>query len=1119
MLRALTAALACSLSFAVAADGYVGYYRDPALRGDVLVFAAEGDLWTVDASGGDARRLTTHDGDELHPALSPDGSTVAFCAQYEGPTEVYTIDLDGGVPIRRTYGAERVKVVDWVGNHRILYATSEHTQWRDLQLVELDIRTGVTRLLPLAQASDGALAPDGTLFFTRFRFQGSHTKRYKGGTARSIWKFGSGMDEAVELTGDYDGESYAPMWYDGRVYFLTDRDGTMNIWSMDPDGGDLTQHTSYAGWDVKSPTLDDGRIVFQLGADLHLLEIGNPPARVLPITLATDLDRMRERWVTNPMSYLTAAHPSPDGDRVVLTARGEIFVAPAENRRFIQIARNSGVRYRQAQFDPDGASIITLSDATGETEFWTVAANGLEDPEQITDDATVLRYDPLVSPDGRYIAWQDKDWKLWIHDLEADETILVAESHSPWEGFDDLQWSPDSRWLAFVQAARNTYQQIQLFSVADRATTAITSDRVNSWSPSFTADGTWLYFISERHFETLVGSPWGSYQPEPFLHNLAKIYAVSLVGETRSPFRPLDELEIAEKKADAADEEPDEEDADAQEESESNDALDELFGDQQEDSSEADAGDEAGDDEEPIELVLDGVQHRVIEVPIPAGNHRSLSVGEKHIFWISSNTAPPRNPRLQALEITNEKKPKITTIAEGIGSYELTLDRKKMLVRKANDLSIVSANGSKVDLGKGKIDLSRWRFPLDPREEWRQIFIEAWRLERDYFYDPGLHGVDWDRMLEKYLPLVDRVTTRYELSDLLAQMVGELTALHIFVVGGDQEGPDQRIGQGALGADFERDDDAGGWRIAHIFRTDPDYPGERSPLADPDLDVSEGDVITHINGAATLAVPDLGVLLRDQYGRQVRLGVKPAAGGEPRDVIVTATGAFQQREMRYDEWEYTRRLRVEELGDGEIGYVHLRAMGSRNFLEWVRNFYPVFNRRGLIVDVRHNSGGNIDSWILNRLIRRAWMYWKDRAGEPYWNMHYAFRGHMVVLCDESTASDGEAFTEGFRRLGLGKVIGTRTWGGEIWLSFSNRLVDSGIASAAEAGVYGPEGEWLIENIGVIPDIEVDNLPHATFNGADAQLDAAIAHLLKLIAEDPRDVPPPPPYPDKSFGNE
>ena len=462
------------------------------------------------------------------------------------------------------------------------------------------------------------------------------------------------------------------------------------------------------------------------------------------------------------------------------------------------------------------------------------------------------------------------------------------------------------------------------------------------------------------------------------------------------------------------------------------------------------------------------------------------------------------------------KDPKAKTLVEDVSEYELSLDRKKLLVRKGDAFYAVASDASAPAKLEDRFRLEDWTFPVIPREEWRQIFNESWRMMRDYFYDRKLHQLDWVALRDRYLPLVDRVSDRAELSEVIAELMGELSALHINIRFGDlRDGPDE-INPASLGARLARDEAAGGWRIDRIYESDPDYPGTASPLRRPDVNVSTGDVITSVNGRPSLSVSQFEQLLRNQTGKQVLLEVKPAATNELRRVIVKPISNAREADLRYGDWEVSRRQRVEDQGKGAIGYLHLRAMGSENISEWAREFYPVFNRPGLIIDVRNNRGGNIDSWILGRLLRKAWFYWQPRAGQPTWNMQYAFRGHVVVICNERTASDGEAFTEGFKRLGLGKVIGTRTWGGEIWLSAQRWLVDSGMASAAEIGVYGPEGAWLIEGHGVDPDVVVDNLPHETFDGRDAQLEAAIRELQARIATDPRPVPPAPKYPDKRF---
>jgi tricorn protease len=451
-----------------------------------------------------------------------------------------------------------------------------------------------------------------------------------------------------------------------------------------------------------------------------------------------------------------------------------------------------------------------------------------------------------------------------------------------------------------------------------------------------------------------------------------------------------------------------------------------------------------------------------------------------------------------------------------VKGIELAGDGKKLLLVRDKELLLADVGVDRPDPKKSTVDLSGWAFAIKPRDEWQQMFADAWRLERDYFYDQGMHGVDWPAIRRKYEPLLPRVTDREELDDLIARMVSELSALHIFVRGGQvRKGPDD-VTPARLGASLVRDAKGGGYRVDHIYRHDPDEPDRASPLSRPGVTVKEGDLIVSVDGNSTLAAADIGELLRRKAGRQVLLEVKPPEG-EARKVIVKPLDPAQDDDLRYHEWEYTRRLMADELGGGDIGYVHLRAMGGGDFESWARGYYPAFTRGGLIVDVRNNRGGNIDSWIVGRLLRKAWFYWNQRAGRANsWNMQYAFRGHVVILCNEWTASDGEAFTEACRRLKLGTVIGTRTWGGEIWLSMNNNLVDKGIASAAEYGVFDQKGEWLIEGHGVEPDLVVDNLPRATFKGEDAQLAAAVSLLKQKLKENPVTLPPVPPFPKKQF---
>lgn len=1062
-----TLLLLFSISFAFS-QGFEGYYQQPALHNETLVFVAEGDLWKVSINGGLAQRLTSHEGRELNPTISPDGQTVAFTASYEGPYEVFTMPITGGLPQRWTYEADYSAANTWTPQGEVVYATRAYSTLPDYQLVKINPKTNSKTQIPLAQASEASFDESGkTVFFVRPAFHNNVTKRYKGGTARQVWKFTEGDPEATQLTVGYDGESHHPMYHKGRVYFITDRDGIMNVWSMTTSGDDLKQHTQQKIFDVREASISNGKIAYRVGADLWLYDIESEKESKIQITLATDLEQLRERWVKNPARYITSAHIHPKGEGLVITARGRVFVAPAGKGRLVQLSRKEGVRFRDAVYSADGDDIIVLSDESGEFEFQQIPSTGLDAPKALTNDGKILRYKGEPSPDGKWLAYDDLQQDMWLLNVETGEQKKISSNQ---EGIGGFSWSPDSKWLAFEQSALNSFRQIHLYSIDQGTLTPLTTDRANSMSVQWSPDGKWIYFLSDRNFNSLVGSPWGPRQPEAYFDKKMKVYHIALEKGIRSPFKPTDELfEKPEKSKDTT-----------------------LT----------------------VRIDLEGIQGRLQEAPIPAGNYFNLQVNDKAIYFHERETGSGAKTHLKVVKITNDN-PKVTTMVEGVRSSELSADGKKMFIRKGSSMYIVAAGTGKVgNLTDGQINLKGWTFSLDPREDWKQLFTDAWRMERDYFYDPNMHGVDWNGMYKRYLPLVDRVTTRTELSDLIGRFVGELSALHTSVWGGDTRSGDDNIRVASLGARFTRVPDQG-YRIDYIYQADPDYPENKSPLDQPDLDIQEGDIITHINGENTLSVADMGALLRNTAGKQIRISVKSGASDEAKDYVVTPLSS--EYNLRYTDWEYSRRKRVEEKGAGDIGYLHLRAMGGGDLEDWYRDFYPVYNRKGLIIDVRTNRGGNIESLILEKLLRKVWFYWKTRAGEPAPNMQYAFNGHIVVLVNQQTASDGEAFADGFQRLGLGEVIGVRTWGGEIWLSSSNRLSDGGLARAPMMGVYGADGkEWLIEGVGVIPDIEVDNLPHATFKGEDAQLDAAIKHLQEKIAKDPRNTPPAPPFPDKSF---
>jgi tricorn protease len=1094
------------------AQGVTGYYRYPTVGGGYVVFQAEGDLWRVPQGGGTATRITTHRSDELRPVISRDGKTIAFSAAYEGPTEVYTMPIDGGLPKRLTYDGAAARVISWTPRNTVLYATTRFAGLPAVQLAEVDPANPHRQLLPLAQASDGMMADDGTLYFTRFDWQGSNTKRYRGGTAQQLWKWNSNAPatEARPLTAAYTGTSKTPMVFRNRLYFASDRangtekdpkPGVMNIWSSDLNGGDLQQITFHNDFDVQTPSMSsDGKLVYQQGADIWFVDLGPTlqNARFVPrklnITLATDLEQMREQWVTNPMQNFGGAHISPNGDRVAINTLGHIFVAPVGQGRLTlatPMPKDKFIRFRGARFASDGKSLIALSDESGEVEMWSTPTNGIGPRTQLTSDGTILRWDAIPSPDGKRIAHHDKNNRLYIYDIASKSNRQVASSltQTNWissgSGFFDLSWSPDGRYLAYGDVAPNMIGRIAIYDTDTQKTFYATSDRFDSYSPAWSPDGKWLFFLSDRNFVSSVGSPWGMRAPDPYFDNQTKIYGVALQKSgAKWPFVQKTELDARSSSSDSSK---------TNTPAPANPPTSPSSNTPAKSDSASKTATRTRAPAIPA-IDADGLMTRLYELPIAAGNYGSLSMDGTRLYYQASIAGTPRRNPLMQIEFKNDAKP--DAYLEDVASYELSQDHKKILIQRGNNLYVTDA-GAKgpTAIADKQIDLSGWTFPVNPVAQRQEMFEDAWRLERDYFYDPNMNGVDWKAMREKYRPLAARVTTRAELSDVLAQMVAELSTLHIFVNGGDLRRGDDNVSPAALGALLDRDEAARGYRVRHIYANDPDVPADRSPLASPDVNVHEGDVITAINGMPVLAA-DPNELLRNQAGKQVLLTVVPAGSSTPREVVVVPWSLGRENTARYSEWEYSRRLMTDSLSGGKVGYLHLRAMGSGDIAQFIRDYYPVYNRSGLIIDVRNNNGGNIDSWLLAKLMRKAWSTWTARGGQPYANMPYAFQGPMVVLVNEKTSSDGEAFAEGFRRLGLGKVIGTRTWGGEVWLSSSNFLVDRGIATAAEQALRDLSGRMLIEGWGVDPDIVVDNLPVETARGRDAQLEAAIRELLK-----------------------
>ncbi len=1072
------------------------YARFPAIRGDTVVFTSEGDLWKVAASGGRAERLTTHPGTETNAALSHDGKWVAFTALYEGGAEAYVMPINGGVPKRLSFGAGASTVLGWTAQGQVLVA-GQHNRGPapNSVITSIDPTTLAAKVFPVADANEAVLSDDGkTLIFTRF---GSHTngdnaKRYRGGAYAQLWRYEvGGKNEAVRMLPKETGNLRQPMWYKGRVYFLSDASGSFNVWSMNPDGGDTQQLTRHTEWDVRNASMGDGRIVYQLGADLQQLDLASRAEKKIDIELLSDFDQLRADIVRSPLDQLTNIEVAGKGERVVVTARGHVTVAGTGSARRIDIAVPKGGRARSAVFSHDDKAVYAIVDSTGENEIWKfpIGVNSDSKPEVLTKNNDVHRWNIYPSPDGKWLAHTDRRGRLSLLDLatKADAVVDSALAKGV-QRHDQVVWSHDSKTIAIVRAdSVATREQVGLIDVATRKLEFVTSDKYASHSPVFSRDGKWLYFLSDRHFQLGNNSPWGDRNMGAVFDKRTGIYALALQPGNRFPFKPDDELSgaSADTKADAK--------ADSKAEAKADSKAD----------KQAEAKPEAKEAPKGLPaIVYPGLMARLYQLPVAAGNYRELRSDDKRLYYLDADGSDNR-AAIKTLAIANTS-PQPEVFVANVREMDLSRDGKKLFYRSfreggAGDILVVDAGAKQApDVSKNRVALEDWSFTNDPREEWKQMFVDAWRMHRDFLFDPKMRGIDWVKMRAKYAPLMERVTDRHELNDVLAMMMSEVGTMHSQVRPGEVRRGQPAGTAAALGAVLERV--ATGYRIEHIYRTDPELPNERSPLAQPDADVRDGDIITGVNGRATAEARDIADLLLNQAGKQVVLRIVRGTQA-PRSVIVHPVSALANANMRYSDWELSRAAEVQAKSQGKIGYLHLRAMGPNDMAAFTREFYQHIDKDGLIIDVRRNRGGNIDSWIIEKLLRKAWAFWgKDDLRIP--NMQQTFRGHLVVLIDEATYSDGETFAAGVKALKLGPLLGKRTSGAGVFLSDGNRLSDHGQIRVAELTQYGMDGEFLIEGVGVVPDIEVDNLPAATFAGSDAQLDAAVKLLEAKIKQQP-----------------
>lgn len=1065
------------------ADDQSRLLRFPSIHGDKVVFTYAGDLYLVGVDGGVARRLTGDVGFEMFAKFSPDGKHIAFTGQYDGNTEVFMIDAEGGQPKRLTFTPtlSRDDVSDRMGPNNIVMGftpdgrnvifRSRMKSFNSFkgQLYKAPVSGGMPVEIQLPRGGFCSYSPDGKkLAYNRIFREFRTWKRYRGGMADDVWIYDFNSKKTVNLTKN-DAQDIIPMWSGDQIYFLSDRgeNKRMNLYVCDLKSKETTRLTDYDDFDIKFPSLGSDAIIFEKGGFLYRFDLAGQTVRQIPVQIKGDSISARPRLVKVD-KYISRCDVSPDGKRGLFGARGDIFTVPAENGAVRNLSQSSGVHERNPIWSPDGKTIAYISDATGEDEIYVMAQDGLSPARQITKDAQTYKYRLAFSPDSKKIIWSDKLLRLRYVDLETG--VITDVDTSPLGEFTDYAWSPDSRWIVYSKTTAEPMKRIYLYSVDKNRSFVVTDCWYDSFSPAFSSDGKYIFFVSKRDFNPIYSATeWNHAYRE-----MSRIYLVTLQKDTPSPLQPIsDEVDLKVKKAD--------EKADKK-------------GDNKSDSEK----DDKQKDVDSIKVDVDGIMNRITVLPVSVSNYGNLFSAAGNLYYM-------RKGKIMMYDLAGKKETEIAAAS----NFTISANGKKMMVNSGG-FSIIDLPKGKADLGK-KLNLSNMEVRLDPKAEWQQIYTECWRQMREFLYVPNMHGVDWKGVYEKYKPLLKDVNHRADLTYIIGEMIGELNVGHAYVNGGDFPMP-ERIDLGLLGAEIKRDEKTGYFVITQILKGQNWDKSLKSPLTRIGVDAREGDYILAVDGRPTTSVDNIYRLLVNKAGRQVtlKLNDKPMDNNSRNEIVIPIA---DQSHLYYYNWVRGNIEKVDKATGGKVGYIHVPDMGAAGLNEFVKHFYPQLRKKALIIDVRGNGGGNVSPMLIERLRREIAMINFGRNTAPMTNPGSMIYGPMVCLADEHSASDGDLFTYQFKKYKLGKVIGRRTWGGVVGIRGSLPLLDGGQLRKPEFSRYSVDGkEWIIEGIGVSPDIYVDNDPAKEYAGIDQQLNRAIQFIQKELKTKERTIPPLPDYP-------
>ena len=1129
--RFLFVALAAILFLMTAAAANTKLLRFPDVYADKVVFTYAGDLWISAINGGNAVRLTAHPGMEVFAKFSPDGSQIAFTGQYDGDEQVYVIPATGGVPKQLTFYPARGpltprwgydnQVYDWTDDGKRIIFRSYRDSWTlpVSRLYTVPVDGGAAEALPMPESGAGALSPDGKQIVYSPRYRDFRTeKRYSGGQANQLYIFDTATNDAKLITPNEERPSRDPMWIGDKIYFNSDRDGHFNLYAYDTKTAKTAQVTREKTWDIRWPSSDgNGKIVYELAGELQVLDVKNGKSEKLNINVPTDAIAERPSRIS-VANLIGDASLSPKGERVLFEARGDIYSAPIEKGATRDLTNTSGAHEKFPRWSPDGARVAYISDKTGEEEIYVQSQDGTRAAAQMTTGGKAMRYAPAWSPDGKFIAFSDKDGKVYVLTVATKELKQIADDSQG--QVTDYVWSPRGNHLSFSLGNPSNFNSVYIWSANDNQLRRVTDPMFNAYNPAWSPDGNYLFYLSERTFAPQISNIEFNFAT----NRNVNIFAVALRKDVKHPFPPeSDEVTVSEEKREA----------DSTKDQDKLKPPGELPTPtpQASPTPRVSPSPSASTTPDPnpsprltpnpaneLRIDFDGLGQRVARVPVEADNYNNLSAKNGYLLY---SVSPPfyygrQSDKQPSVRLFSMKDRKETVLAEGAFGYDLSADGSKVLIAQPGASGLAYVLMDAVPQGvqsKKTVSTAGLMYDRDPQAEWNQIFNEVWRRYRDWFYVSNMHGYDWEKLREQYRPLLQDVAHRSDLNYVIGEMIAELQAQHSYIEGGDYTIP-PRPKTALMGARFEVDKTANRYKISKIFDGQNEEEIYRSPLTEIGVNVKQGDYILAINNVEVTANKDIYSYLINKADNPVTLLIndKPTLDGARTVVYRPIT---DEQNLVYLDYVQTNKRRVAELSGGRLAYIHIPDMGANGIREFIKTFYGQIRAEGLVVDVRANGGGNVSRMLIERLRRQLLALTYPRTSDtPTTYPDATFTGPMACILNENSSSDGDIFPAMFKEAKLGLLIGKRSWGGVVGITNHGNLIDGGTVNVPEFGFTNARGEWIIEGHGVDPDIVVENDPKSVIAGRDPQLERAVTEIMNQLKTRNAKLPPRPAAPVK-----